>query len=606
MKRFVEPVAFLLVLALAVSGVLSSFTVALINDIAIASLVALGLVVLTGVGGMTSFGQAAFVGLGAYTTAVLTVRYGLSPWLALAASIVVTGGCALLIGAVTVRLSGHYLPLGTIAWGISFYYLFGNIEWLGRHDGISGIPPLTLGNHAITGQKEYLILTLGVLFTAILLTRNLLRGRVGRAVRSLRDGTHAAEAFGVHPSTVKLIVFVFAAMLAAIAGWLYAHFQRSVSPGPFGITAGTEYLLMAVLGGAGRIYGAVLGAALVILLRDQLQSWLPHLLGAGNYETIIFGAALVLLLRGASDGLWAKIAGREAAIAFDSASGVLTASRKERPAKDTKLLELRHLKKVFGGLIAVNDVTFAVPAGRIVGLIGPNGAGKSTTFNLATGVLTPTSGEVCFCDEALKTISPQEMARLGVGRSFQHPEIMTDMSVVENVMLGAHLRGHAGAVKAMLGLDRKEELVLHAIAWRMLQRTGLEKVALSPAGTLSLGQLRLLEVARALALDPLIVLLDEPAAGLRVCEKRELARLLRELRQEGVAVLMVEHDMDFVMSLADHLIVLDFGNQIAEGDANGIRSNPRVLDAYLGGPREQFLAIGKLPFGGLRIRRGFA
>jgi len=582
-KRLIEPAVFLLVLGLALGGAFSSFAVALLNDIAIASLVALGLVVLTGVGGMTSFGQAAFVGLGAYTTAVLTTRFGVSPWWTMMASIVLTALCALLIGAVTVRLSGHYLPLGTIAWGISFFYLFGNIGWLGGHDGLSGIPPLSVGGHPLIGQQEYLVVTLTALFLAIWMTRNLLRGRIGRAVRSLRDGSLAAEAFGIHPSTMKLIIFVYAAMLSALAGWLYAHFQRSVSPGPFGIMAGTEYLLMAVLGGAGRIYGAVLGAAVVILLRDQLQSWLPYVFGAGNYETIVFGAALVLLLRTASDGLWTKIAGPERPPQFDPPTGVITASRRERPERDAMLLELRHLSKRFGGLVAVNDVSFSVPAGRIVGLIGPNGAGKSTTFNLVTGVLSPTSGDVRFRGATFKKHSPQEMARSGVGRSFQHAEIIPDMSVVENVMLGAHLRGRAGVLQAIFGLDRKEEIVLYETAWRALQRTGLEEVALNPAGTLSLGQLRLLEVARALALDPLVVLLDEPAAGLRVGEKKALAKLLRELRQEGVAVLMVEHDMDFVMSLADHLIVLDFGTQIAEGGASEIRGNPRVLEAYLGG-----------------------
>jgi branched-chain amino acid transport system ATP-binding protein/branched-chain amino acid transport system permease protein len=574
----------LAVLVLPFSGGVSEFWVALLNDIGIASLVALGLVILTGVGGMTSFGQAAFVGFGAYTSAVLTIHAGLSPWLTLPIAVLVTMACALLIGAVTVRLSGHYLPLGTIAWGISFYYLFGNIAWLGGHDGLSGIPPLTIGSHALTGTKDYFVVVWIAVVLAIVATRNLLRGRMGRAVRALRDGELAGEAFGIHPATVKLGVFVYAAMLAGLAGWLYAHFQRSVSPGPFGITAGTEYLLMAVLGGPGRIYGAVLGAALVIVLRDQLQSLLPHLIGStGNFETIIFGAVLVLLLRTAVDGLWPKLAGAERPPDFGTPSGVVTASRRERPVRDTALIEVRDLRKTFGGLVAVNDVGFAVPAGRIVGLIGPNGAGKSTTFNLITGVLPPSGGEVLFRDRPLGSHTPQQMARLGVGRSFQHAAVVPEMSVVENVMLGAHLRGRASMLTAVLGLDRKEEIVLFETASRQLDRTGLASVALAPAGTLSLGQLRLLEIARALALDPLLLLLDEPAAGLRVGEKKALARLLRELRQEGLSVLLVEHDMDFVMSLADHLVVLDFGTRIAEGDAPSVRDNPRVIEAYLGG-----------------------
>jgi len=583
-RRAVEAAAWLAALALPFSGLLSGYAEALLNDIGIASLVALGLVVLTGVGGMTSFGQAAFVGFGAYTSAVLTVHVGLSPWLTLPISVLVTMICALLIGAVTVRLAGHYLPLGTIAWGISFFYLFGNVSWLGGHDGLSGIPPLTIGGHALIAPKEYFVIVFAALALAVFATRNLLRGRFGRAVRTLRDDSPAAEAFGIHPAAVKLGVFVYAAMLAGLAGWLYAHFQRSVSPGPFGITAGTEYLLMAVLGGAGRLYGAVLGATLVILLRDQLQSWLPLIVGsAGNFETIIFGAVLVLLLRAASDGLWGRLAGPPLPPAFGIPSGVVTASRRERPERDSALIEVRDLRKSFGGLVAVNDVSFLVPAGRVVGLIGPNGAGKSTTFNLITGILAPSGGEVLFRGKAPGMHTPQQMAQLGVGRSFQHAAIVPEMSVVENVMLGAHLRGRAGMLKAVLGLDRKEEIVLFETASRQLDRTGLAAAALAPAGTLSLGQLRLLEIARALALDPLLLLLDEPAAGLRVGEKKALAKLLRDLRQEGVSVLLVEHDMDFVMSLADHLVVLDFGARIAEGNATSVRDNPRVVEAYLGG-----------------------
>ncbi|MEW6644796.1 MAG: branched-chain amino acid ABC transporter ATP-binding protein/permease [Pseudomonadota bacterium] len=582
--RAIEAAAALVILALPFSGLMSDYGVALLTDIGIASLVALGLVILTGVGGMTSFGQAAFVGFGAYTSAVLTVHLGWSPWLTLPVAVAVTMVCALLIGAVTVRLSGHYLPLGTIAWGISFYYLFANIEGLGGHDGLSGIPPLRIAGHALTGTRDYFVVVFVALALAVVATRNLLRGRMGRAVRALRDDALAGSAFGIQPATVKLGVFVYAAMLAGVAGWLYAHFQRSVSPGPFGITAGTEYLLMAVLGGAGRIPGALLGATLVIVLRDQLQSWLPLVIGsAGNYETIVFGAVLVLLLRNASDGLWSRIVGPPQPPDFGAAGGVVTAGHRARPERDMPLIEVRALRKAFGGLVAVNDVSFVVPAGRIVGLIGPNGAGKSTTFNLITGVLAPTAGEVLFRGTALAAPTPQQMARLGVGRSFQHAAVAPEMSVIENVMLGAHLRGRAGMVAAVLGLDRKEEVVLFETASRALERIGLADVAAVPAGALSLGQLRLVEIARALALDPLVLLLDEPAAGLRVGEKKALARLLRELRQEGISVLLVEHDMDFVMSLADHLVVLDFGTRIAEGDAGAISGNPRVIEAYLGG-----------------------
>src|SRR6201987_734108 len=281
------------------------FWIVLLDNIGLSALVAMGLVLLPRVGGLTSFGQAAFCGFGAYTTAVLTTAYGLSPWVTLPASLIVSGLAAVLLGLVTVRLSGHYLPLGTIAWGLGLFYLFSKLEFLGRNDGISAIPPLSIGSfRMIAPDTIYYAIWTAVLVSA-LFTLNLLDSRTGRAIRALRRGHIAAEAFGVQTARMKLLVFIYAAVLAGLSGWLYAHFQRAANPTPFGAQAGIEYLIIAVVGGAGYVWGGVLGAAIVVILKEVLQSYLPLLLhGEGQLETIVFGILLVALLQLAPAGVW--------------------------------------------------------------------------------------------------------------------------------------------------------------------------------------------------------------------------------------------------------------------------------------------------------------
>src|SRR5467141_1912100 len=281
------------------------FWIVLLDNIGLSALVAMGLVLLTGVGGLTSFGQAAFCGFGAYTTAVLTTAYGVSPWLTLPLSLVVSGIAAVALGLVTVRLSGHYLPLGTLAWGLGLFYLFSKLEFLGRNDGISGIPPLSIGSfRMIDPGAIYFAIWTAVLVCA-LLTTNLLDSRTGRAIRALRRWHIAGEAFGVQTPRTKLLVFIYAAVLAGLSGWLYAHFQRAANPTPFGAQAGIEYLFIAVVGGAGYVWGAVLGAGIVVILKEVLQSYLPYVFGGqSQLETIVFGILLAVLLQLAPTGVW--------------------------------------------------------------------------------------------------------------------------------------------------------------------------------------------------------------------------------------------------------------------------------------------------------------
>jgi branched-chain amino acid transport system permease protein len=559
---------------------LPDFWIAQLNYIGLYALVCLGLVLLTGVGGLTSFGQAAFVGVGAYSTAWLTLNTGMSPWLTVFVGLALTTVSALLVGAITLRMSGHYLPLATIAWGLSLYFLMGNLDALGKYDGLLGLKSLSIAGVDIGQGRLFFVLCWAILIAGSVAMLNLLDSRAGRAIRSLKVGSQMAEAMGISTLRYKITIFVIAALFASVAGWLLAHFQRTVNPSAFGLKMGIEYLFMTVIGGVGYVWGAIVGAGLVKLLDDYLQVALPALIGtSGSYEVIVFGIALMLVLKYLPDGLWSMVARKlpraPRAVNWQHAPDLPVRSK---PVLGDTVLHVEKIRKQFGGLTAVNDISFEIHAGEIVGLIGPNGAGKSTTFNLVTGVLSKTSGAVTFRGEDITALSSRDISRKGMARTFQHVKMIADMTVLENVALGAYTRGKQGVLSSMLRLNGREEQSLMKEAQRQLERIGMGAYLHEQAGNLPMGPQRLMEIARALCCDPALLLLDEPAAGLRHKEKQALAQVLRQLQTEGMSILLVEHDMD----VCDQLVVMEFGTLLTRGTPAEVQANPAVRAAYLG------------------------
>jgi branched-chain amino acid transport system permease protein len=587
MKRLhMRLAAAMAVLCLAAAPfVLSPFSITLLNYIGIYSLVAIGLALLTGVGGIVSFGQAAFVGVAAYATAWVSALNGYSPWLGLLLGVGLTCSLAAILGVVTLRLQGHFLSLSTVAWGLAIGFLFGNVDGLGRFNGISSIPPIQIGSIALVGSAQIYFLIWGIVAVVLVLGYNLLDSRLGRAMRALRGGNILVESLGINAFQIRLATFVIAAFLASLSGWLYAHMSRFISPGPFDAGMGIEYLMMTMVGGASSLLGGVVGAAIVTLLKNSVQDYLPLIAkgASGQLEIVAFSALFILFLQWARQGTVPFVARFLPKVTHERPQSAPPLARRQQPTPGQILLKLEGVERRFGGLVAVNNVSFEVRSGEILGVIGPNGAGKSTMFNCLTGALRVNKGEIVFADQPITHNTQSRIAKAGIARTFQHVKLRPRMSLLENVMLGTYARTRAGLFAGALRLNQREEASARHEALLQLERVGLGDKPFELAGNLPLGNQRILEIARALAADPALLVLDEPAAGLRRQEKLRLAELLRSLRADHLTILIVEHDMEFVMSLVDRIVVLDFGSKLCEGEPAAIRSDERVQEAYLGG-----------------------
>ncbi len=557
------------------------------------SLIVIGLTLLGGYAGQISLGQAAFYGIGAYIAAIATLHLGISPWLTLPLATLGAALIAFLIGAPIFFLRGHFLVLGTLGLNIVVDVVIRNLQGLtGGPTGLTGIPPLALGSVIVAGDRPYYYLIWTLVLCALWLGRNLIRSRVGRALAAIRASEVAAATLGISPAYYKGRVFALSAAFAGLAGALYVYYLSFVSPSPFAFNFSIDLLVMSVLGGIFHLPGAVLGTAILTLLREALRTVMPRLLGSGasaEYEIIIFGLLLAAVVILAPAGAWPWVASllhlnarppRSARRGSPGAAAIPLSPTREAPG--SVILHVDSLQKGFGGLQAINNLSFEVRQGEVYAIIGPNGAGKTTVFNLISGVLRPTGGTIQLRRQVLSALPAYRVAALGIGRTFQTPKIFTDLTVLENVMVGLHLRTRTGFLKALVGRGRREDAEAAETALGYLVLVDLADQAMDGAGTLPFGAQRRLEVARALATAPTLLLLDEPASGLSTIERRSLVQLIQRIRDAGVTVLLVEHDVSLVMEVADRILVLNYGERIAEGVPGEVRANPRVVGAYLG------------------------
>lgn len=561
-----------------------------------------GLNIITGYAGQPTLGHAAFWGIGAYAQALLVTRAGLSFWSACPLAVLITAATGALIGSVSIRLREDFLAITTIGVNFVVVAVFLYTPYFGGSLGISGVlPPRLLG--APMGKPAYLALVLAVIAALALLDRWLRRTWLGLGWQALRQDEMAAEACGVDTRRFKVAAFVLGTAIAGLAGTLYAHFIQFVEYRDFGFPASVAILSMAALGGLGTLRGAVAGAVLLTVLPEVFRV-------VSNYRMFLYGVLLLLVMRYQPSGLlgagswlggWLDTRGRRrhatlaapdpavrstppaghpVSPAGDQPEAADGSTRLSRPRGGrVPILEVHRLSRRFAGVQALRDVSFAVSEGEIFGLIGPNGAGKTTLFHVVTGVLTPHGGTVRFRGRPIQGQRPSQIARMGIGRTFQLTRPFADLSALDNVRVAL---GHRAYATWRGALARADTEALTRQALDLLARVGLGAVAETPAGTLPLGLQRRLEVARALALDPQLLLLDEPLGGLAAGEVAAITALLRDLRAEGRTIVLVEHNMPAAMALCDRLVVLHFGEKLAEGPPAAIRQDPAVQAAYLG------------------------
>jgi branched-chain amino acid transport system permease protein len=546
------------------------------------AIAAIGLSLLLGNVNQISLGQAGFFAIGAYAVAYCMDDTTLPFWLGAIVGIALASVVGVALGFIALRFRGHYLAMATLAFGLIVQGVFHQSAALGGASGFTDLPIAKLGPLALSGSVGYAFAWIAALLVGAL-SLNLLRGRTGTAFETIRNDELAAEVIGVPTRRYKIVAFAYAGALAGAAGAIYAPLVGVVVPDALGVILSINFLLMVVLGGAGGVSGAIVGAIAIGFLDvagHQFENW----------REVVYGLLVIAIVIVAPGGLIGLLRrGRRRAAPPPSASRPQTDVRRVAEPRTVVApaaipLELRGVTKRFGGLVAVDDVSFALAPGTLTSLIGPNGAGKTTLFNAICGIGRLSAGTIRIGGITVTGWQPHRIAKLGVGRTFQNARLFGEMTVLENVVAGAFRVERTGFASDLLGLPAATRARRDAIerGRETLARLGLEHVAGTYAKELAFGDRRRVELARAIAAEPWLLLLDEPAAGLNARERETLQRDLLALRDRGVTLLLIEHDMRLVMAISERVTVLEFGRTIADGAPAAVRSDPQVVAAYLG------------------------
>jgi ABC-type branched-subunit amino acid transport system ATPase component/ABC-type branched-subunit amino acid transport system permease subunit len=593
-QKFFKTYIFWLTLSLTLAIILipniidNAYQLRVLMLLLIYAVVALGLNLVVGLAGLVSLGQAGLLAIGAYTAAILATRYGFEFIPSMLVAMFITGIFGVILAYPTLRVKGVYLAVITIAFGIVVENIA--IEWssvTGGTTGISSIPKIALFGYPLDDTAFYYLI--GIIFLiAFIAHYNIKNSRFGRSMRASTQSEIAVRSIGINPITARTLAFTLAAIFTGIAGALYAYLNSYVNPDTFRFLDSLRYLLMVILGGSGTVLGPLIGASILTYIPELFQKfgvWQYFAYGAlltlvifimplGIVGTIIFWYTKFQPKRVCNSKSWPK---------FEPLVETLINQKKD---KNDVSLSIKKMTVKFGGLIANNNISEEVKSGSIHAIIGPNGAGKSTFLNCVSGLYKPTDGDIFFDGKNIIGLPMHLLAKMGIARTFQNTELFSQMTVLENILVGFHTQYKTGLIATLIRLPSfiNEERKFHDLANALLRYVGLDEYAAEEARNLPFGHQRRLEIARALAISPKILMLDEPAAGLTHSEIEDLKRLIVSLSDKNITIILVEHHVEMIMALSNTVTVLDYGIVIASGAPSQVQDNPAVIEAYFGSP----------------------